>query len=303
MVASLRGELDNLVEYLGKQHQAVIQRRRQWEESVPTFELPKGRVRLDIGGQTFVTTVETLRSQPSLLSELFSGKFPLQKDQDGYYFFDRDNLVFGYLLSFLSGQEVTVLDPSERQMLIEEAEFFEVQGLLDQLEDNPQTSADRTMAKPIQLEEEEPFLTMSHPELDSLKQKEKEKITEANQRLEKEQTSYARILEKVKTFHAVDKIKLDVGGKIFCTTLRTLTSKSGFFTARFSGKFSLETGEDRTYFIGRDFRVFHLILRYLRTGSVLDYPSSKQEILLLHTESDFYGLTEVIEAYDFFLAT
>jgi len=60
-------------------------------------------------------------------------------------------------------------------------------------------------------------------------------------------------------------VKLNVGGKIFATTIGTLTmEKDTFFTGLFSGAFSTRRDNDGAILIDRDPTWFHLILNYLR---------------------------------------
>lgn len=60
------------------------------------------RVKLNVGGVRYETTVGTLRNQPdSMLSAMFSGQFGLQQDPDGSIFIDRDGEVFKHILAYL----------------------------------------------------------------------------------------------------------------------------------------------------------------------------------------------------------
>jgi hypothetical protein len=55
------------------------------------------KVKLDVGGKLFVTSLTTLCSKPdSMLASMFSGRFALEKDTDGSYFIDRNGEYFGY---------------------------------------------------------------------------------------------------------------------------------------------------------------------------------------------------------------
>lgn len=68
------------------------------------------------------------------------------------------------------------------------------------------------------------------------------------------------------------RIKLNVGGKLFETSISTLTNnKSKFFTAMFSGRWDIPKEEDGCFFIDRDPFAFHrnhpksLIPRYFES--------------------------------------
>jgi hypothetical protein len=69
---------------------------------------------------------------------------------------------------------------------------------------------------------------------------------------------------KLSTSFNKNKIKLNVGGKIFTTTLNTLTTeKNTFFNSMFSEQFKPQPDEDGEFFIDRNPEYFHLILDYL----------------------------------------
>ncbi len=54
------------------------------------------RVILNVGGCPFEISLSTLRSKPgSMLSVLFSGRYFIEKTEDGRVFLDRDGTLFG----------------------------------------------------------------------------------------------------------------------------------------------------------------------------------------------------------------
>eukprot|EP01032_Pedospumella_encystans_P010209 gene10209-11949_t len=68
-----------------------------------TFE-PK--VKLDVGGVKFTTSLTTLRRFPdTMLGAMFSGRHALPVDEDGYHFIDRDGTHFGHILNYLRSPE------------------------------------------------------------------------------------------------------------------------------------------------------------------------------------------------------
>eukprot|EP01006_Ploeotia_vitrea_P030918 TRINITY_DN63233_c0_g1_i1.p1 TRINITY_DN63233_c0_g1~~TRINITY_DN63233_c0_g1_i1.p1 ORF type:complete len:336 (+),score=60.95 TRINITY_DN63233_c0_g1_i1:26-1009(+) len=85
-------------------------------------------------------------------------------------------------------------------------------------------------------------------------------------------------------------IKLNIGGKLFCTTENTLLKeKETFFWAMLrSGQWAPDenTGE---YFVDRSPQLFGAILDYLRDGKFTP-TFSNAEIDLLHSELDFYQI-------------
>jgi hypothetical protein len=81
---------------------------------------------LDVGGYKYKTTISTLTKFPhTYFNGLFSGKYPIHKQQDGSIFIDRDGKHFRYLLNFLrNGRIVFPENESDRRELMLEAEFY-----------------------------------------------------------------------------------------------------------------------------------------------------------------------------------
>ena len=62
----------------------------------------KQRVKLNVGGSKFETTLSTLTRYPdSMLGAMFSGRHEVPPDDEGYVFIDRDGTHFGAILNFL----------------------------------------------------------------------------------------------------------------------------------------------------------------------------------------------------------
>merc|ERR1719228_2325506 len=109
-----------------------------------------------------------------------------------------------------------------------------------------------------------------------------------------QQEEVEQLHKKVKRSHFEDPIKLNVGGQQFSTSLDTLRSvPDTYFSACFSGNYSMKKGEDGTYFIDRDPEVFGTILNYLRTRKVILPTSDEEFIAKLLCEADFYMLAEL----------
>lgn len=68
-------------------------------------------------------------------------------------------------------------------------------------------------------------------------------------------------------FKSSDRIVLQVGERRFNTTVGTLTERSEYFEAYFSGKWSIDKQEDGSIFIDSDGDAFDYLLRYLRRGT------------------------------------
>jgi len=96
------------------------------------------RIQLNIGGQRYTTSIQTLTSVPgSMLAAMFSGRFSLAPDEDGAYFIDRDGTHFRYILNYLRGRVLPVLqDDVVRVELFREAHFYGLDELCEALARN-----------------------------------------------------------------------------------------------------------------------------------------------------------------------
>jgi len=69
----------------------------------------KERVKLNVGGTKFETTLSTLTRYPdSLLAAMFSGRHKVQPCDDGYIFIDRDGTHFQTILNCLRSGKLSV---------------------------------------------------------------------------------------------------------------------------------------------------------------------------------------------------
>ena len=69
---------------------------------------------------------------------MFSGRFDTKPGEDGSYFIDRDGTHFRYILNYLrTGKLVLPDDKVVRKELLNEAEFYQIDGILDELKANP----------------------------------------------------------------------------------------------------------------------------------------------------------------------
>ena len=92
-------------------------------------------VKLNVGGQHFTTSVQTLRKDPdSMLAAMFSGKFEMKPSEDGSFFIDRDGTYFRFILNFLRNGVLILPDGATFLKELEaEATFYQLQGILDEL--------------------------------------------------------------------------------------------------------------------------------------------------------------------------
>ena len=113
-------------------------------------------VKLNVGGQHFTTSVQTLTKDPSsMLAAMFSGKFDMKPSEDGSFFIDRDGTHFRFILNFLRTGKLTLPEGATfTKELEEEAEFYKIQGLIDALR-----SAKLTVKSPAEPFRESTILT------------------------------------------------------------------------------------------------------------------------------------------------
>ena len=92
-------------------------------------------VELNVGGQHFTTSLQTLTKDPgSMLHAMFSGRFDTKPAKDGSCFIDRDGTHFRYILNYLrTGRLLLPEDKLVRKELLEEAEFYQIRGIVDEL--------------------------------------------------------------------------------------------------------------------------------------------------------------------------
>ena len=92
-------------------------------------------VKLNVGGQHFTTSVQTLTKDPnSMLAAMFSGRFDMKPSEDGSFFIDRDGTHFRFILNFLRTGKLTLPEGATFiKELEEEAEFYQIPGLIDAL--------------------------------------------------------------------------------------------------------------------------------------------------------------------------
>jgi len=108
---------------------AIIQEIEDWlATSIST------KVKLDVGGRRFTTSVGTVqnsRSENSKLAEIVAAK---RVDEDGYIFIDRDPDRFVHVLNWLRDNKIPALSANERRALKDEAIYFGLTTLVSALD-------------------------------------------------------------------------------------------------------------------------------------------------------------------------
>lgn len=139
LIASVNTEMNRQLEEIRKQWEDLKAEQEAWTSTRKKLELSSGqRIKLDIGGKVFATTKENMVRYPnSFFAGMFSGQWDLRVEDDGCYFIDRDPLVFRYVLNFLRGQpiELDELTTSKKKLLLSDAEYYQLDGLIDLLRD------------------------------------------------------------------------------------------------------------------------------------------------------------------------
>jgi hypothetical protein len=110
--------------------------------------------------------------------------------------------------------------------------------------------------------------------------------------LQKEREEFELSTQRIASTVTTDRIKLDVGGRIFSVTLdMMLKYPESFFARLFSGRWEGKKTDDGAYFINRSGKLFDHIVDFLRDGG-LEVDLSEEDHRALCREADFYQLKE-----------
>jgi uncharacterized protein YjbI with pentapeptide repeats len=106
------------------------------------FNLAAEWISLNVGGKIFVTTKQTLCiDKESMLARMFSaeenGLSAGRKDPNNNYLIDRSPKYFGPILNFLRTGKVIIDEGVSIEGVIEEAHFFQIKGMIEQLSQMP----------------------------------------------------------------------------------------------------------------------------------------------------------------------
>ena len=96
-------------------------------------------VKLNVGGEFFTTSLQTLTRGPSsILADMFSTGHHPDPSDDGSFFIDRDGKHFKILLNYLRNKELILPEDASDTFLKEleaEAKFYKIRGVINQLGD------------------------------------------------------------------------------------------------------------------------------------------------------------------------
>ncbi|XP_022784375.1 BTB/POZ domain-containing protein KCTD21-like isoform X2 [Stylophora pistillata] len=95
-------------------------------------------VKLNIGGDCYTTSRPTLTKYPGTkLADIFSPKSTTIRAEDCTFFFDRDGTHFKFILNYLRTGKLTLPEgETALRQLQEEADFYQIKAMLDELEFN-----------------------------------------------------------------------------------------------------------------------------------------------------------------------
>lgn len=89
------------------------------------------QIKLDVGGYKFSTTLTTLTSDTDcMLAAMFSGRFIVEKNEDGCVFIDRDGQFFHHILNWLRNGTLPPIESHlEREYLLVESKYYQITSL------------------------------------------------------------------------------------------------------------------------------------------------------------------------------
>ena len=287
-------------------------------------------VKLNVGGHYFTTSLQTLTRDPnSMLAAMFSGKFEMEPRGDGAFFIDRDGTHFRFILNYLrTGKLTSPEGEAALKELQEEAEFYQIEGLIEKLKVNPQSLTSvklnvggHQFTTSLQTLTKDPNSMLAAMFSGKFEMKPHEdgtffidrdgthfrfilnylrtgKLTLPDgakflKELAEEAEFYQiqGILDELKLMkESLTSVKLNVGGHHFTTSLQTLTKDPN---SRLAAMFSGEHDENSTIFLDRDGKHFRFILNYLRNGELV-LPDDAKFVKELETEAQFYKIEGIL---------
>ena len=94
-------------------------------------------IKLNVGGQQFVTSKSTLEKEPeSMICRMVFGELPSLKDENGAILIDRSPKYFDAILNYLRMGEIQLDHDVNVEALIQEAKFYGIMSLVEKYEHN-----------------------------------------------------------------------------------------------------------------------------------------------------------------------
>ena len=124
-------------------------------------------VKLNVGGHHFTTSIQTLTRDPnSMLAAMFSGRFEMKPSKDGTFFIDRDGTYFRFILNYLRDGKLSLPDGATfLEEIATEAEFYQIQGILDELKRPKSAARSKVGTNLSMLFEESEIMNQEHRQM------------------------------------------------------------------------------------------------------------------------------------------
>jgi hypothetical protein len=140
-IGSLIHISENIEAKLGRRNNKLSWQVDKLRDHVPVLDTFSNKVKLDVGGQYFCTTIDVLTKSESIFSQMFTGGSGFEATQDprdGSYYIDRNPRYFDCILEFMRTGAIRTmkkLDKQEKAELLLDAEYYVYPALLQFLGD------------------------------------------------------------------------------------------------------------------------------------------------------------------------
>ncbi|KAL4231669.1 hypothetical protein ACF0H5_009248 [Mactra antiquata] len=230
-----------------------------------------------------------------------------QIDHIGRDFVDRLHINFGSFVQKAKDyveERDSVLRERERKVSSKEAHLDHLQDDLEEQQKKLEAETEayvrrRKLYEDKELRLDEDF-EAKHRDFENEMKKRKQQLAKEFENFEKSKETFENELKRMSEVYKIqeNKIKLDIGGQLFTTSLLTLTKDSNsMLAAMFSGRHRLRQENDGSYFIDRDGAHFRYILNYLRDGCIKDGTMPRNNTLWgeLLNEAEYYQLSGLVD--------
>lgn len=230
-----------------------------------------------------------------------------QIDHIGRDFIDRLHINFGSFVQKAKDyveERDAILRERERKVSSKEAHLDNVRDELEDQRGNLDMEVEAYTRRRLLYEQKELQLDLDYDrkklELEELTKKRKEELDRELANVQRAKETFDSELKRMSEVYKIqeNRIKLDIGGQQFTTSLLTLLKDpNSMFAAMFSGRHKLRQESDGSYFIDRDGAHFRYILNYLRDGCIKEGTLPSNEVLWgeLLNEAEYYQLTGLVE--------